>query len=68
MKPKDAWQHRQGSTSMKRFAGSLTRSSLAVRCTGVSAFHFPIVGILSVVATYHDYGLHCSHDRGMAAW
>ena len=29
---------------------SLSRSSLAVRCTGVSAFRFPIVGVLSLVA------------------
>ena len=34
---------------MKRFAG-LSRSSLAVRCVGVSAFCFPIVGVLSLVA------------------
>ena len=29
---------------------SLSRSSLAVRCAGVSAFRFPIVGVLSLVA------------------
>ena len=29
---------------------SLFRSSLAVRCAGVSAFRFPIVGVLSLVA------------------
>ena len=35
---------------MKRFDWSLSRSSLAVRCAGVSAFRFPIVGVLSLVA------------------
>ena len=29
---------------------SLSRSSLAVRCAGVTAFRFPIVGVLSLVA------------------
>ena len=29
---------------------SLARSSLAVRCAGVSAFRFPIVGVFSLVA------------------
>ena len=29
---------------------SLSRSILAVRCAGVSAFRFPIVGVLSLVA------------------
>ena len=29
---------------------SLSRSSLAVRCAGVSAFHFPIVGVLGLIA------------------
>ena len=29
---------------------SLARSSLAVRCAGVSAFRFPIVGVLGLVA------------------
>ena len=29
---------------------SFSRSSLAVRCAGVSAFRFPIVGVLSLVA------------------
>ena len=29
---------------------SLSRSSLTVRCAGVSAFRFPIVGVLSLVA------------------
>ena len=41
------WWHQQWSTSMKRLA-SLSRSSLAVRCMGVSAFRFPIVGVLSL--------------------
>ena len=36
---------------------SLARSSLAVRCAGVSAFRFPIVGVLSLVYSYHDYTL-----------
>ena len=54
---------------------SLSRSSLAVRCAGVSAFRFPIVGVLSLVAistthcTVHMsdmrvYVWHC----GLAAW
>ena len=30
---------------------SLARSSLAVCCAGVSAFRFPIIGILSLVAS-----------------
>ena len=46
---------------------SLSHSSLAVRCAGISAFRFPIIDVLSLVATYHDYTLHCSHERGMAA-
>ena len=29
---------------------SLSRSSLAVRCAGVPAFRFPILGVLSLVA------------------
>ena len=29
---------------------SLSRSSLAVRCAGISGFRFPIVGVLSLVA------------------
>ena len=29
---------------------SLSRSSLTVRCTGVSAFHFLIVGVLGLIA------------------
>ena len=37
---------------------SLARSSLAVRCAGVSAFRFPIVGVLSLVAPH----------GGVAAW
>ena len=55
---------------MKRFAG-LSCSSLAVRCAGVSAFRFPIVGVLSLVAISTQYALHCSHvghESGMAAW
>ena len=48
---------------------SLSCSSLAVRCVGVSAFRFPVVGVLSLVAisTTH-YALHCSHECGMVAW
>ena len=47
---------------------SLARSSLAVRCAGVSAFHFSIVGILSLVAITT---MHCTVHmtipcRGMA--
>ena len=47
VKAKDAWWHQQWSTSRKRLA-SLSRSSLAVHCMGVSAFRFPIVGVLSL--------------------
>ena len=44
---------------------SLSRSSLTVRCAGVSAFRFPIVGVLSLVAITTT---HCTvHERGMAA-
>ena len=56
---------------MKRFAG-LSRSSLAVRCAGVSAFRFPIVGVLSLVAistthcTVHMSDM--SVAGGLAAW
>ena len=51
---------------------SLSRSSLAVRCAGVSAFRFPIVGVLSLVAistthcTVHMSDM--SVRRGLAAW
>ena len=48
---------------------SLARSSLAVRCAGVSAFRFPIVSVLSLVAIMT---MHCTVHmtvpcRGMAA-
>ena len=43
------WRHRQESASMKRFAG-LSCSSLTVCCAGVSAFRFPIVSILGLIA------------------
>ena len=48
---------------------SLSHSSLAVRCTGVSAFRFPIVGVLSLVAITT---MHCTVHmtvlcRGMVA-
>ena len=39
---------------------SLARSSLAVRCAGVSAFRFPIVGVLSLVAPLHTATVHMS--------
>ena len=35
---------------------SLSRSSLAVRCAGVSAFRFPIVGVVSLVAIWDGHG------------
>ena len=46
---------------------SLSRSSLTVCCAGVSAFHFPIVGILSLVAIST---MHCTvHMSDMSvAW
>ena len=42
---------------------SLSRSSLTVRCAGVSAFRFPIVGVLSHVAISTAV-----HMSGMAVW
>ena len=42
---------------------SLSRSSLAVHCMGISAFCFPIVGVLSLVAISTTV-----HMSGMAAW
>ena len=42
---------------------SLSRSNLAVHCTGVSAFRFPIVGILSLVAVTTT---HCTVHMSMA--
>ena len=55
---------------------SLSRSSLAVRCAGVSAFRFPIVGVLSLVAistthcTVHmsDMSVAWPRHGGLAAW
>ena len=45
---------------------SLSRSSLAVRCAGVSAFRFPIVGVLSPVAISTT---HCTVHMDMSvAW
>ena len=55
---------------------SLAHSSLAVRCAGVSAFCFPIVGVLGLVAITT---MHCTvhmtvpcrtvaWQRGMVAW
>ena len=52
---------------------SLSRSSLAVRCAGVSAFRFPIVGVPSLVAistmhcTVHMSDMSVAWRRGMAA-
>ena len=65
---KDAWRHRQGSASMKRFAG-LYRSSLAVGCAGVSAVRFPIVCVLSLVAiTTTHCTVHMSVAQRRVAW
>ena len=46
---------------------SLSRSSLAVRCAGVSGFRFPIVGVVSLVAIST---MHCTvHMSDMSiAW
>ena len=44
---------------------SLARSSLAVRCAGVSAFCFPIVGVLSLVAITTT---HCTVHMTVAWW
>ena len=46
---------------------SLSRSSLAVRCAGVSAFRFPIVSVLSLVAISTTHcTVHVRHE--CAAW
>ena len=48
---------------------SLSHSTLAVHCVGVSAFRFPIVGVLSLVAistTHWVCAVHM-HERGMVA-
>ena len=42
---------------------SLSRSSLTVRCVGVSAFHFPIIGVLSLLAITT---MHCTVHMSMA--
>ena len=42
---------------------SLSRSSLAVRCAGVSAFRFPVVNVLSLVAVTTT---HCTVHMSMA--
>ena len=42
---------------------SLSRFSLAVRCAGISAFHFPVVGVLSLVAITTT---HCTVHIGVA--
>ena len=48
---------------------SLARSSLAVRCAGVSAFRFPIVNVLSLVAISTTHcTVHMSDMCGQAAW
>ena len=57
-------------TRKRKYEGvrwSLSRSSLAVRCAGVSAFSLSHRR-RSQSCSYHDYALHCSHERGMAAW
>ena len=50
---------------------SLSRSSLAVHCMGVSAFHFPIVGVLSLVAistTHCTVHMLVAWRRRVVAW
>ena len=50
---------------------SLSRSSLAVRCAGVSAFHFPIVGVLGYIAsttTHCTVHISVAWRRHMVAW
>ena len=42
---------------------SISRSSLAVHCTGLSAFCFPIVGVLSLVAIITT---HCTVHMSVA--
>ena len=44
---------------------SLAHSSVAVRCEGVSAFRFPIVNILSLVAITT---MHCTVHMSVAWW
>ena len=47
---------------------SLSHSNLAVRCAGVSAFRFPIVGILGLLAitTTHCTVHHHAHTQALA--
>ena len=50
---------------------SLSRSSLTVHCMGVSAFHFPIVGVLSLVAistTHCTVHMLVAWRRRVVAW
>ena len=51
------WRHRHRSASMKRFADLSLSFQLAVRCAGVLAFRFPIVGVLGIIAitTVHHH-------------
>ena len=52
----------------KEFCWFFSRFSLAVCCVGFSAFHFPIVGVLGIVAitTTHYTLHHHTHECGMA--
>ena len=50
---------------------SLSRSSLTVRCAGVSAFRFPIVGTLSLVVittTHCTVPMNVAWRRRVVAW
>ena len=61
------WGHRQGSaSSYEEVRWSLSRSSLAVRCAGVSAFRFPIIGVLGLVAI--TTALFTTTHMSVAAW
>ena len=68
MKAKD------GNTNKKRtyeeVCWSLSHSSLAVHCVGVSVFHFPIVSVLGIIAittthcTVHHHATYPYHVNG----
>ena len=50
---------------------SLSRSSLTVRCAGISAFCFPIIGVLSLVAittTHCTVHMSVAWRRRMLVW
>ena len=52
------WKPRMATPSRKCKFAALSRSSLAVHCVGVSAFRFPTVVILGLIATTMHYTVH----------